>query len=80
MGFKNEAKQRMTVGHPAKIHVGQMEYEGIVEKNTLISGDHNGVESDSCAVIRNDKEEEYYIIPLGTGLGIVLVVPFKQKE
>lgn len=80
MGFKTEAKARMSIGATVQIHVGQTEYEGVVEKNTLLNNDHNNVESDSVAVLRNDKRKEHYIIPLGSKLGIVMVCPFKEQN
>lgn len=80
MGFKTEAKSLLRIGKVVCINVGALEYRGIVEKNSLISGDHNNVEFDSCIVLRNDKNNERYVIPLGvkSNGGIVLVIPFGE--
>jgi hypothetical protein len=80
MGFKTEAKSLLRVGNVVSINVGALEYRGIVEKNSLISGDHNNVEFDSCIVLRSDKNCERYVIPLGikSNCGIVLVIPFEK--
>jgi len=75
MGFKIEAKQKMAVGKEVQVIKGGMEYAGVVEKNTLISGEHGQVESDSVLVLRNDTDGVHYIIPLGYKLDFVLVAP-----
>lgn len=80
MGLKMEVKARMRPGVHVILHIGVVEYEGVVEKNTLISGEHGSVESDSCCVIRNDEKKERYIIPLGYQTTFVLVVPFEEQD
>ena len=80
MGLKTEAKNFMKVGRPIKIHKNSLEYEGVVEQNTLISGSHNGVEADSCLIIRSDENRARYLVPLGSQVNFVVEIPFEDGE
>ena len=80
MGLKTQAKKYMTTNTSVVVHRGNVEYEGIVEYNSLITGDHGDVEADSVVVLRNDKNKVRYVIPLGQKMNFVLVVPFVKQE
>ena len=80
MGLKTECKKYMAPKSSVVVHHAGVEYEGEVEYNSLITGDHGDVEGDSVVVIRNDKNKVRYVIPLGAKMNFVIIIPFKKPK
>jgi hypothetical protein len=79
-GYKHQVKTHCGIGKETIIQKGDFEYTGIVEINSFIASDHGPVESDSVVVLRDDRAKMKYVIPMGSQVDGVLIIPFKPEK